>query len=144
MDLILPVNVEDLLRLFCHSLTIYHQPNLFCVLWFVDFSRRNSLELGDHSRESEFVVLKERKLVPILPVYNGMLRFSFLLETCQPGSVPDPHLLAATLDLVSGVCFPAFFYSYVNHYCEVVSMALNTREGLGVLRRTYICILALL
>ncbi|KAJ9574017.1 hypothetical protein L9F63_008614, partial [Diploptera punctata] len=64
-----------------------------------DLSRRNSFELGDHSRESEFVVLKERKLVPIMPVYNGMLRFSFLLETCQPGSVPDPHLLAAVLDL---------------------------------------------
>ena len=69
--------------------------------FFVDLSRRNSFELGDHSRESEFVVLKERKLVPIMPVYNGMLRFSFLLETCQPGSVPDPHLLAAVLDLVS-------------------------------------------
>jgi hypothetical protein len=48
-------------------------------------------------------VLKERKLVPILPVRIGMSRFSFLLETCQPGSVPDPHLLAAALDLVSGV-----------------------------------------
>lgn len=89
-------------------MTIYHQANLFCVLWFTDFSRRNSLELGDHSRDSEFVVLKERKLVPILPVYNGMLRFSFLLETCQPGSVPDPHLLAAALDLVSGVYCSAF------------------------------------
>jgi len=69
--------------------------------WFADISRCNSSELGDRSRESEFVILKERKLVPILPLYNGMLRFSFLLETCQPGSVPDPHLLAAALDLVS-------------------------------------------
>ncbi|XP_031332358.1 protein unc-80 homolog isoform X3 [Photinus pyralis] len=62
-------------------------------------SRRNSLELGETSRESEFVVLKERKLVSTLPVLNGILRFSFLLETCPPGSVPDPHLLAAILDL---------------------------------------------
>lgn len=52
------------------------------------------------SRESEFVVLKERKLVAVEPVYKGMLRFSFLLETCQPGSVPDAHLLASVLDLV--------------------------------------------
>ncbi|XP_065337258.1 protein unc-80 homolog isoform X7 [Cloeon dipterum] len=62
-------------------------------------SRKNSMEIGDNRRESEFVVLKERKLVPILPVYNGMLRFSFLLEICQPGSVPDAQLLAALLDL---------------------------------------------
>lgn len=65
-------------------------------------SRRSSVDLGDHSRESEFVVLKERKLVAIEPVRMGMARLSFLLETCQPGSVPDSHLLAAILDLVSG------------------------------------------
>ena len=47
--------------------------------FYTDLSRRNSLEVGDHPRESEFVVLKERKLVPIQPVFNGMLRFSFLL-----------------------------------------------------------------
>ncbi|XP_071444564.1 protein unc-80 homolog isoform X1 [Hetaerina americana] len=62
-------------------------------------SRRNSIDFGMHSRDSEFVVLKERKLVPLQPVYNGMLRFSFILETCHPGSVPDSHLLAAVLDL---------------------------------------------
>ncbi|XP_046393341.1 protein unc-80 homolog [Ischnura elegans] len=62
-------------------------------------SRRNSIDFGMHSRDSEFVVLKERKLVPLQPVFNGMLRFSFILETCHPGSVPDPHLLAAALDL---------------------------------------------
>ncbi|XP_035727921.1 protein unc-80 homolog isoform X2 [Vespa mandarinia] len=63
------------------------------------FSRRNSMELGEASRESEFVVLKERRLVPRTAIYDGMLRFSFLLETCQPGSVPDHHLMAAILDL---------------------------------------------
>lgn len=66
----------------------------------IDFSRRNSMELGEASRESEFVVLKERRLVPRTAIYDGMLRFSFLLETCQPGSVPDQHLMAAILDLV--------------------------------------------
>jgi protein unc-80 len=58
------------------------------------------MEVGDHRRDSEFVVLKERKLVPLLPMYNGMLRFSFLLEVCQPGTVPDAQMLAALLDLV--------------------------------------------
>ncbi|XP_063984989.1 protein unc-80 homolog isoform X3 [Diachasmimorpha longicaudata] len=63
------------------------------------FSRRNSMDLGDSCRESEFVVLKERRLVPRSAVYEGMRRFSFLLETCQPGAVPDHHLIAAILDL---------------------------------------------
>lgn len=35
-----------------------------------------------------------------MAIRKGMQRFSFLLETCQPGTVPDPHLLAALLDLV--------------------------------------------
>lgn len=58
------------------------------------------MELGEACRESEFVVLKERRLVPRVSVLDGMLRFSFLLETCQPGSVPDSHLMASLLDLV--------------------------------------------
>lgn len=58
------------------------------------------MELGEACRESEFVVLKERRLIPRNAVFEGMLRFSFLLETCQPGSVPDPHLMASLLDLV--------------------------------------------
>lgn len=58
------------------------------------------MEFGEASRESEFVVLKERRLVPRNAVYDGMLRFSFLLETCQPGSVPDHYLMGAILDLV--------------------------------------------
>lgn len=58
------------------------------------------MDFGESSRESEFVVLKERKLVSTMPVFKGMLRFSFLLETCPPGSVPDAHLLASVLDLV--------------------------------------------
>lgn len=63
------------------------------------------MEFGEASRESEFVVLKERRLVPRNAVYDGMLRFSFLLETCQPGSVPDHYLMAAILDLVKNILF---------------------------------------
>lgn len=68
--------------------------------FFKDFSRKNSLETGEASRDSEYVILKERRLVPRGSVFDGMLRFSFLLDTCQPGSVPDHHLMAALLDLV--------------------------------------------
>lgn len=75
-----------------------------------DFSRRNSMEFGEASRESEFVVLKERRMVPRNAVYDGMLRFSFLLETCQPGSVPDHYLMAAILDLVKNILFLKHIY----------------------------------
>ena len=51
--------------------------------------------------DNEVVVVRERKLVPVPAVQAGMMRFSFLLETCQPGSIPDPGLIAAMLDLVS-------------------------------------------
>lgn len=47
------------------------------------------------------VVLKERRLIPVEPVREGMMRLSFLLETCAPGTFPDPQLVAAVLDLVS-------------------------------------------
>ncbi|XP_046670285.1 uncharacterized protein LOC124360589 isoform X5 [Homalodisca vitripennis] len=85
-------------------------------------SRRNSVEMGDHGGDSEFVVLKERKLVPTLPVFNGMLRFSFLLETCPPGSLPDPHLLTALMDLPHApvVAKAAFLFEccYFVHCCN--------------------------
>lgn len=48
---------------------------------------------------SSDVLVKEKKVVNSSAVHAGMLRFSFLLETCQPGSFPDPQLVAATLDL---------------------------------------------
>lgn len=64
-------------------------------------SRRASYDNGDGNRESEVVVLKERRLVPIEPICEGMGRFSFLLEVSAPGSIPDPQLVAAVLDLVS-------------------------------------------
>lgn len=63
------------------------------------FSHRSSIDLGDGPRESEVVVLKERRLIPTEPVREGMLRFTFLLEICSPGSVPDPQLIGAILDL---------------------------------------------
>lgn len=65
------------------------------------FSRRSSFDYGEGSKESEIVVLKERRLIPIKPVREGMQRFSLLLEVCVPGTVPDPQLIGAIMDLVS-------------------------------------------
>ena len=50
------------------------------------------------------VIPRERKMVSGPAVYDGMLRLSFLLEACQPGTVPDANLIAAVLDLVR-CCF---------------------------------------
>ncbi|XP_018896454.1 protein unc-80 homolog isoform X1 [Bemisia tabaci] len=85
-------------------------------------SRRNSTEYGDQSRESEIVVLKERRLVQQEPLLRGVQRLSFLLETCLPGSTPDPHLIAAVLDLpnTAVVARAAFLLecSYFVHCCN--------------------------
>ncbi|XP_021380201.1 protein unc-80 homolog isoform X3 [Mizuhopecten yessoensis] len=49
--------------------------------------------------ESESTLTKEKKLVDRFLVKSGMLRFSFLLECCHPGSIPDPTLVSAMLEL---------------------------------------------
>lgn len=64
-------------------------------------SRRSSFDYGEGSKESEIVVLKERRLTPMKPVKEGLQRFNFLLEVCVPGTVPDAQLIGAIMDLVS-------------------------------------------
>lgn len=70
------------------------------MLLFLDLSRRDSLDDGDHPHQSEFVVLKERKLVQIKQLRTGIQRFSTMMEMCTPGSVPDASFLSAIFDLV--------------------------------------------
>lgn len=43
----------------------------------------------------------ETKPVDVDALRTGMVRFRFLLHGSQPGSVPDPKILASMLDLVS-------------------------------------------
>ncbi|CAL8099332.1 unnamed protein product [Orchesella dallaii] len=66
-------------------------------------SRRGSMENVQNENligeTSEFVVLKERRLVNKTVIKDGMLRFGFLLEITHPGSLPDAGLMAALLDL---------------------------------------------
>jgi len=49
----------------------------------------------------EAPVIREKKLVNSYVVKSGMLRFNFMLDCCNPGTLPDAHLIAALLDLVS-------------------------------------------
>lgn len=72
------------------------------MIWFCTIDTRtagsnDSTEL----QGKDFFIKKEKKLVDQYIIKSGMLRFSFLLECCTPGSLPDPQLVAAMLVLVS-------------------------------------------
>lgn len=56
--------------------------------------------MDGNGREMFMVIPRERKMVSGPAIYDGMLRLSFLLEACQPGTIPDANLIAAVLDLV--------------------------------------------
>lgn len=45
--------------------------------------------------------LKNRNVVNLGAIRQGMKRFQFLLNCCEPGTIPDASILAAALDLVS-------------------------------------------
>lgn len=69
------------------------------------------------------MVAKESKLVNITAVKDGMLRLSFQMEACLPGTIPDPPLLAAALDLVSKNFQRILLYIYI--YIPMKSAYLN-------------------
>ena len=50
----------------------------------------------------------ETKPVDVDALRAGMVRFRFLLHGGQPGSVPDPKILASMLDLVSAIAIAGF------------------------------------
>uniref|UniRef100_T1IVG6 Uncharacterized protein n=1 Tax=Strigamia maritima TaxID=126957 RepID=T1IVG6_STRMM len=86
-----------------------------------DLSRRNSFDYDLATKEAEMVVIRERKIVNIDSVRNGMMRFSFLMESCHPGSIPDAPLIAATLDLEAPVIARAALLlecAYFVHRCN--------------------------
>ena len=76
----------------------------------IEMSRKNSFVFETGLRQKEVSILKEARLISLPMVKNGIIRFSFLLETCTPGSLPDPPLLAALLDLRAPVIARAAFY----------------------------------
>ena len=52
-------------------------------------------------KDEDIVYYRARRLIPIAELKVGMGRFTFLLENCMPGTVPDPSLLASILELVN-------------------------------------------
>lgn len=44
--------------------------------------------------------IKNKNVVNLGAIRQGMKRFQFLLNCCEPGTIPDASILAAALDLV--------------------------------------------
>lgn len=86
-----------------------------------DLSRRNSFDFDRTTSDGEILLIRESKLVSLPAVKDGMLRFQFLLESCTPGSLPDPPLIAAMLDIRAPIVARAAFYlecAYFVHRCN--------------------------
>ncbi len=67
-----------------------------------ELSRCNSCDFdGAMTRDSDTVYFRERHLVPVEVVQAGLSRFNLMLDMSAPGTVPDPLLIAALIDLVS-------------------------------------------
>jgi len=81
----------------------------------LDLSRRNSLEADPNYRNGD-AYQKNSKMVSLSAIRNGMLKFTFLLDSCAPGSLPDPLLIAAVLDIKAPVIARAAFYLECAHF----------------------------
>lgn len=68
--------------------------------------------MDGNGREMFVVIPRERKMVSGPAIYDGMLRLSFLLEACQPGTIPDANLIAAVLDLVLSNWSTSFLFFF--------------------------------
>ena len=67
-----------------------------------EISRCNSEDFeGAMTRDSDTVYFKEKHLVSVEVVQTGLVRFSLMMDMSAPGTVPDPLLIAALIDLVS-------------------------------------------
>uniref|UniRef100_A0A8C9G2R2 Unc-80 homolog, NALCN channel complex subunit n=1 Tax=Pavo cristatus TaxID=9049 RepID=A0A8C9G2R2_PAVCR len=62
--------------------------------------------LGCHSFDDHLTSNQEggksKNVVNLGAIRQGMKRFQFLLNCCEPGTIPDASILAAALDLVNG------------------------------------------
>jgi protein unc-80 len=85
-----------------------------------DMPRKYSFDF-DHTSDGDMILIRESKLVSLPAVKDGMIRFQFLLESCTPGTLPDPPLIAAMLDIRAPVVARAAFYlecAYFVHRCN--------------------------
>lgn len=71
----------------------------------VNFRRKDQDHLADTPEAAQeidiFVQEVEKRPVDVPALRSGMVRLRFFFNALQPGSVPDPHIVASMLDLVS-------------------------------------------
>lgn len=90
-------------------------------------------------KEMDIISLKEGKFLTLSVLKNGVLKFSFLLESCPPGSLPDPGLIAAVLSLKAPVIARAsFFFELANfvHNCNFGNWAQWMKQNFPILRNS--------
>ena len=90
-------------------------------------------------KELDMISLKEGKLLTLTVLKNGVLKFSFLLESCPPGSLPDATLIAAVLSLKAPVIArAAFFLELANfvHNCNFGNWPQWMKQNFPILRNS--------
>lgn len=65
----------------------------------VDLRKNEGISLTSF-RQQRFSVEFTSVPVNVQEIRDGMMMFSMLLESCLPGSVPDPKIVAGILELV--------------------------------------------
>ena len=78
--------------------TFFKSKHVILIFKFSGWKSKEQTQNEDSDIDT--VLTREKKLVDKYVIKSGMLRFSFLLECSHPGSIPDPQLVAAMLELV--------------------------------------------
>ena len=105
------------LHLFCYTLLhsfffflLSSSPFLLSPLLFFVHTRPS----GPHGFQERLAAtqeaMKNKNVVNLGAIRQGMKRFQFLLNCCEPGTIPDASILAAALDLV---CFNDYSLDFV-------------------------------
>ena len=85
-----------------------HSKNVLSLVLFASLlsSILHLLPPGPHGFQERLAAsqeaMKNKNVVNLGAIRQGMKRFQFLLNCCEPGTIPDASILAAALDLV---CF---------------------------------------
>lgn len=87
-----------------HNFLTKINPFTCCVIPLSFSSLLSSHPSGPHGFQERLAAsqeaMKNKNVVNLGAIRQGMKRFQFLLNCCEPGTIPDASILAAALDLV--------------------------------------------